>query len=43
MHFYVMRGHLLVVLTEHDNSAGDIMVHRMYIHTCTTAFMVHNV
>ena len=30
-HFYFMRGHSLVDLTEHDNSAADIMVHSMYI------------
>ena len=26
-HFYFMRGHSLVELTEHDDSAADIMVH----------------
>ena len=25
-HFYFMRGHSLVELTEHDDSAADIMV-----------------
>ena len=30
-HFYFMRGHSLVELTEHDDSADDIMVH-MYGH-----------
>ena len=40
MHFYFMRGHILVIPTEHDNSAADIIVH---VHTCTTAFMVHNI
>ena len=27
-----MREHSLVKLTEHDNSAADIMVHSMYIY-----------
>ena len=40
-HFYFMRGHSLVELTEHDNSAADIIVHSMYIHICTAAFKVH--
>ena len=31
-HFYFMRGHSLVELTEHDNSAADIMVHSIYIY-----------
>ena len=31
-HFYFMRGHSLFELTEHDDSAADIMVHSMY--TC---------
>ena len=31
-HFYFMRGHSLVELTEHDNSVADIMVHNMYIY-----------
>ena len=32
-HFYFVRGHSLVKLTEHDNSsAADIIVHSMYIH-----------
>ena len=31
-HFYFMRGHSLVELTEHDNSAADIMV---YTVVCT--------
>ena len=30
-HFYFMRGHSLVELTNHDSSAADIMVHSMYI------------
>ena len=30
-----MRGHSLVELTEHDNSAAGIMVHSMYIYICT--------
>ena len=30
-HFYFMRGHSLVDLTEHDDSAADIIVHSMYI------------
>ena len=29
---YFMRGHSLVELAEHDNSAADIMVHTMYIY-----------
>ena len=33
-HFYFVRGHSLVELTEHDNSADDIMVHSMYIYRC---------
>ena len=28
-HFYFMRGHSLVELTEHDDSAADIIVHSM--------------
>ena len=31
-HFYFMRGYSLVELTEHDNSAADIMAHSMYIY-----------
>ena len=31
-HFYFMWGYSLVELTEHDNSAADIMVHSMYIY-----------
>ena len=27
--FYFMRGHLLVELTEHDDSAADIILHSM--------------
>ena len=30
-HFYFMRGHSLVELTEHDDSAADIPVHSMYM------------
>ena len=26
-HFYFMRGHSLVELTEHDDSAADIILH----------------
>ena len=29
--FIYLRGHLLVELTEHDNSAADIVAHSMYI------------
>ena len=29
--FYFMRGHSLVELTEHDDSAADIIVHSIYI------------
>ena len=35
--------HSLVELAEHDNSAADIMVHSMYIHRCTVAFILHTV
>ena len=44
-HFYFMRGHSLVELTEHDDSAADIILHSMYraIHICTAAFILHNV
>ena len=31
-HFYFMRGHLLVELTEHDNSTADIIVQSLYIY-----------
>ena len=30
-HFYFMRGHSLVELTEHDDSAADIMIHTAFI------------
>ena len=30
-HFYFMREHSLVELTEHDDSAADITAHSMYI------------
>ena len=42
-HFYFMREHSLVELTEHDDSAANIIVHSMYqgIHICTAAFIVH--
>ena len=36
-HFHFMRGHSLVELMEHDNSAADIMVHTVvctYMHCC---------
>ena len=37
-HFYFMRGHSLVELTEHDDSAADIILHSMqsytYMHCC---------
>ena len=33
-HLYFVRGHSLVELTEHYNSADDIMVHSMYIYRC---------
>ena len=44
-HFYFMREHSLVELTEHDDSAADIILHSraMDIHVCTAAFIVHNV
>ena len=43
-HFYFMRGHSLVELTEHDDSAADIVLHsNRTIHICTAAFIVHNV
>ena len=29
-HFYFMRGHSLAELTEHDDSAANIIVHSMY-------------
>ena len=35
---YFMRGHSLVELTEHGNSAADIMVHR-YVHICTASYV----
>ena len=38
-HFYFMREHSLVELTEHGDSAANIIVHSMYI--CTAAFTVH--
>ena len=28
-HFYFMRGHSLIELTEHDDSAADIILHGM--------------
>ena len=31
-HFYFVRGHLLVELTEQDSSAADIMVHSVYMY-----------
>ena len=41
-HFYFMREHSLVELTEHDDSAANTIVHSMYcIHICTAAFIVH--
>ena len=40
-HFYFMREHsLLVELTEHDDSAANIIV-IVCIHICTAAFIVH--
>ena len=37
-HFYFMRGHSLVELTEHDDNAADIILHSMwsytYMHCC---------
>ena len=45
-HFYFMRGHSLVELTELDDSAADIILHSMCgraIHICTASFIVHNV
>ena len=40
-HFYFMREHSLVELTEHDDSAANIIVHSMYTYICTAAFIVH--
>ena len=31
-HFYFVRGHSLVEMTEQDSSAADIMVHSVYIY-----------
>ena len=31
-HFYFMRDHSLVELTEHDDNAANIIVHSMYIY-----------
>ena len=42
-HFYFMRGHSLVELTEHDDSVADIIVHSMYMFVSTAKFIVHNV
>ena len=44
-HFYLMPGHSLVELTEHDDSAADIILHSVYRtrHICFAAFLVHNV
>ena len=36
-HSYFMRGHSLVELTEHDDSAANIIVHSMY---CTVVVVV---
>ena len=36
-HFYFMREHSLVELTEHDDSAANIIVHSMY---CTVYLYV---
>ena len=33
-HFYFVREHSLVELTEHDHSADDIIVHGTYIYRC---------
>ena len=43
--FCCMREHSLVELTEHDDSATNIMVHSMYtyIYICIAAFIVHSV
>ena len=39
-----MRGHSLVELTEHDNSAADIRYDGMYRHNiCIAAFIIDNV
>ena len=40
-HFYFMREHSLVELTEHDDSAANTIVHNVYIYICTAAFIVH--
>ena len=34
-----MRGHLLVELTEHDDSITDIILRCRAIHICTAAFI----
>ena len=43
--FCFMREHSLVELTEHDDSAANIMVHSMYTYMqiCTAAFIGHSV
>ena len=33
-HFYFMREHSMVELTEHDDSAANIIVHSMYVYIC---------
>ena len=41
-YFYFMREHSLVELTEHDDSAANIIVHMIVcILMCTAAFIVH--
>ena len=42
-HFYFMREHSLVELTEHDDSVANIIVHSTWyvIRMCTAAFIVH--
>ena len=37
-HFYFVRGHSLVELTEQDSSAADIMVHSVYMYVLLTTF-----
>ena len=37
-HFYFMRGYSLVELTEHGNSAADIVVHSMHIYVLLNSY-----
>ena len=38
--FYFMRGHSLVELTEHDDSAANIIVYSMYTYMCNCIIWV---